>query len=121
MTVLDLFDEVVFFTIVEKESSLTEFMKLHDVRNLAKATDSLISKSVMKITGKDLYNSFGCFNNNTPKNTHITPTSSAMVNLKNISNKSKPVNRITQLRDDIQAGRIIKIPTGHGFIWRRVK
>lgn len=108
-------------TMVEKESSLTEFMKLHDVRNLAKATDSLISKSVMKITGKDLYNSFGCFNNNTPKNTHITPTSSAMVNLKNISNKSKPVNRITQLRDDIQAGRMIKIPTGHGFIWRRVK
>lgn len=34
---------------------------------------------------------------------------------------NKPVNRITQLRDDIQAGRIIKIPTGHGFIWRRVK
>ena len=107
-------------TIVEKESSLTEFMKLHDVRNLAKATDSLISKSVMKITGKDLYNSFGCFNNNTPKNTHITPTSSEMVNLKN-RNKSKTANRIIQHREDIQAGRIVKIPTVNGFIWKRVK
>ena len=103
-----------------KESSLTEFMKLHDVRNLAKTTDSLISKSVMKITGKDLYDSFGCFNNNTPQNIHITPTSSEIVNLKN-RNKSKPVNRIIQLREDIQAGRIVKIPTRNGFIWRRVK
>ena len=75
----------------------------------------------MKITGKDLYNSFGCFNNNVPKNTHITPTSSAIVNLKNISNKSKPFNRITQLRDDIENGKVIKIPTLNGFVWKRVK
>ena len=108
-------------TVGGKESSLTEFMKLNDVRNLAKTTDLLISESFMKITGKDLYNSFGCFNNNTPKNTHITPTSSAMVNLKNISNKSKPVNRITQLRDDIENGMVIKIPTANGFIWKRIK
>ena len=108
-------------TIVEKETSLTEFMKLNDVRNLAGTTDSLISKSVMKITGKDLYNSFGCFNNNVPKNTHITPTSSEIVNLKTSSNKFKNVNVIGKLRDDIENGRVIKIPTLNGFVWKRVK
>ena len=105
----------------DKESSLTEFMKLSDVRNLAKTTDSLISKSVMKITGKDLYNSFGYFNNNTPKNTNITPTNSTIVKNITSSNKSKTVNVIRKLHDDIKNGRVIKIPTVNGFIWKRVK
>ena len=96
-------------------------MKLNDVRNLAKTTDLLISESVMKITGKDLYNSFGCFNNNTPKNTHITPTSSEIVNLKISSNKFKNVNVVKKLRDDIENGMVIKIPTANGFIWKRIK
>ena len=37
------------------------------------------------------------------------------------SNKSKTVNRIIQLREDIQAGRVVKVPTINGFIWKRVK
>ena len=41
--------------------------------------------------------------------------------IEKVENSSKTVNASTQLRDDIQSGRIIKIPTGHGFIWRRVK
>ena len=55
----------------------------------------------------------------------VTPTSSAIVNLKNrnitSSNRSKTVNRINQLREDIQAGRVVKVPTINGFIWKRVK
>ena len=35
--------------------------------------------------------------------------------------KNKTVNRIIQLREDIQAGRIVKVPTANGFIWKRVK
>ena len=41
--------------------------------------------------------------------------------IEKVENSSKTVNAIKKLRDDIQSGRIIKIPTGHGFIWRRVK
>ena len=41
--------------------------------------------------------------------------------IEKVENSSKTVNAIKKLRDDIQAGRMIKIPTGHGFIWRRVK
>jgi hypothetical protein len=110
-------------TVGGKESSITEFMKLHDVRNLAKTTDSIISKSVMKITSKDLYNSFGYFNNNTPKNTNITPTSSAIVNLKNknITSSNKSINSVKQLRADIASGRVIRVPVVGGFVWKRVK
>ena len=95
-------------------------MKLYDVRNLAKKTDSIISQSVMKITGKDLYNSFGYFNNNTPKNTNITPTSSAIVKLKNI-NKPESKSKIQTLRTDIEAGKVIRVPVVGGFVWKRVK
>ena len=31
------------------------------------------------------------------------------------------VNSIKQLREDIQAGRVIKIPTINGFVWKKVK
>ena len=107
-------------TVGGKGSSITEFMKLYDVRNLAKTTDSIISQSVMKITGKDLYNSFGYFNNNTQKNTNITPTSSAIVKLKNI-NKPESKSKIQTLRTDIEAGRVVRIPVVGGFVWKRAK
>ena len=47
-------------------------------------------------------------------------TTEDIPDVKEVKN-NKTVNKITQLRDDIQAGRMIKIPTGHGFIWRRAK
>jgi len=31
------------------------------------------------------------------------------------------VNPIVKLREDIQAGRVVKVPTVNGFVWRRVK
>ena len=39
---------------------------------------------------------------------------------------SKPVKKegksaIAKLRDDIQQGRVVKVPTANGFVWRRVK
>jgi hypothetical protein len=37
------------------------------------------------------------------------------------SNKSKTVNSIIKLRKDIQEGKVIKVPTVNGFIWKRVK
>ena len=35
--------------------------------------------------------------------------------------KNTPSSKISKLREDIQAGRIVKIPTRNGFIWKRVK
>ena len=35
--------------------------------------------------------------------------------------KSKTVNVIRKLHDDIKNGSVIKIPTVNGFIWKRVK
>ena len=37
------------------------------------------------------------------------------------SDKNKKVESIKKLREDIQSGRIIKIPTQNGFVWKRVK
>lgn len=36
-------------------------------------------------------------------------------------NKSKTVNTIKKLREDIRAGRVVKVPTINGFAWKRVK
>ena len=33
----------------------------------------------------------------------------------------RKVNPIVKLREDIQAGRVVKVPTTNGFVWRRVK
>ena len=41
--------------------------------------------------------------------------------IEKVENNSKSVNTIKKLHEDIQAGRIIKIPTVNGFIWKRVK
>ena len=40
--------------------------------------------------------------------------------------KPKPSNdfkktTLSQLRNDIQAGRVVKVPTNGGFIWKRIK
>jgi len=35
--------------------------------------------------------------------------------------KNDTVNAIRKLRDDIENGRVIKVPTVNGFIWKRVK
>lgn len=35
--------------------------------------------------------------------------------------KNTPSSTISKLREDIQAGRVVKIPTANGFIWKRVK
>lgn len=31
------------------------------------------------------------------------------------------MSAIARLRDDIQNGRVVKVPTNHGFVWKRVK
>lgn len=38
-----------------------------------------------------------------------------------VSNVNKKVEVIRKLRDDIAAGRVIKVPTINGFVWKRVK
>ena len=46
------------------------------------------------------------------------------VNVTNTSTenkKTKTINAIKQLREDIQAGRVIKVPTVNGFVWKRIK
>ena len=39
----------------------------------------------------------------------------------NGGSKNTPSSTISKLREDIQAGRVVKIPTRNGFIWKRVK
>ena len=35
--------------------------------------------------------------------------------------KNKTINAVRKLREDIAAGRVIKVPTTNGFVWKRIK
>ena len=56
-------------------------------------------------------------------NTH-TPCPNPHMDIKRDTDggsKNTPSSKISKLREDIQAGRVVKIPTRNGFIWKRVK
>lgn len=38
-----------------------------------------------------------------------------------ITNEKQKVASIKKLRDDIASGRVVKVPTLHGFVWKRIK
>lgn len=40
---------------------------------------------------------------------------------KKSNQNSKKINPIVKLREDIQNGRVVRVPTTNGFVWRRVK
>lgn len=82
-----------------------------------KGYDAHVSEVVKKITGKSIARSFGFFNDGKGHNTEI-PAPPARNVEKTIEIKKTTVSK---LRDDIQAGRVIKVPTLGGFIWKRVK
>lgn len=53
------------------------------------------------------------------KNLKSVSTQTEVPNKK--KNNTKTVNAIIQIRKDIQAGRVVKVPTINGFAWKRVK
>lgn len=89
--------------------------------------DMVISKpsdAVIKMT-TNTYKEITCSDGNIKsqneyvKNLKSVSTSTEVPNKK--KNNTKTVNAIIKLRNDIQEGRVIKVPTANGFIWKRVK
>ena len=82
--------------------------------------DEYVNDVVIELTGNTITKSYGYFNNRKEQdkvNVQINRT---------IRKIEKPTvkpgkSAIAKLREDIQAGRVVKVPTMHGFVWRRVK
>lgn len=85
--------------------------------------DKHVSNVIIKLTGKSIEQSFGYFNNNKPQNPLCVPvfTPEPEKEKKIIQNNSECKSRIQTLRKDIEAGRVIRVPTVGGFIWKRIK
>lgn len=79
-----------------------------------RAYDRHVNDLINKITGKPITQSFGYFNDGKSQTTYVETSNEA-------KKQTIKVNAVKKLRDDIAAGRVIKVPTINGFVWKRVK
>ena len=82
--------------------------------------DKHVNDVVVRLTGNTIDKSFGYFNGGKEQDKVVIPIT------RTIQKLSKPTPKlgksaIAKLRDDIQQGRVVKVPTANGFVWRRVK
>ena len=77
--------------------------------------DRHIVNVIKDITGKSIGSSFGYFNGGKAQGVYVETV--PQTTIKN----NKTINAVRKLREDIAAGRVIKVPTVTGFVWRRVK
>lgn len=101
---------------IDTTESLTDNLSRSQCMKMATNSDSIISESVKKITGKELYESFGYYNNETSHNLYSNDTYQP-------PHSNPKLEKLIRLRRDINEGRIIRIknPNGAGFIWKRIK
>ena len=74
--------------------------------------DNCVKDIIVGLTGKTIDNSFGYFNDKTGS------TLKNNVYKADVANKARAIKK---LREDMQSGKIVKVPTVGGFIWKRVK
>lgn len=77
-----------------------------------KEYDNCVKDIIVGLTGKTIENSFGYFNDKTGS------TLKNNVYKADVANKAQAIKK---LREDMQSGKIVKVPTVGGFIWKRVK
>lgn len=83
-----------------------------------KLYDAHVKDVILAITGQPIEKSFGYFNDNKPQNPKNVPVFLKPVEFKKTG---KEVTKIQKLREDIEAGRVIRVPVLGGFVWKRVK
>lgn len=81
-----------------------------------RAYDKQVDSLIKKITGKSITQSFAYFNNGEAQNTYTENT----VTMSKVASDIK-ASVIRQLREDIASGKVIRVPTTGGFVWKRVK
>lgn len=84
--------------------------------------DEHVKETVIIMTGNPITKSFGYFNGRKEQDKVIVSLSRDIKPAAPVQPKSQsPKTTLVKLREDIAAGRVIKVPTAGGFIWKRIK
>ena len=84
--------------------------------------DEYVNDVVVDLTGKPITKSFGYFNDGNAQEKVTVPLARTIKRtVKQTPAPTPNKTTLAQLRSDIQAGRVIKVPVNGGFIWKRIK